>query len=187
MPLTRTDFQQLADARAAEAEALIMARLWDGAYYLAGYAVECALKACVAKLTQAEEFPDKERAFKAFSHKVEDLLELAKLKKERDDAIAADPTRTCKRYWDAVREWNEAARYARWNEAQARDLWVAITDPTHGVLPWVKSRWRASASSTAGKKSSARRSAAVSSSRGRAGQKPRTTAGRTCTSSARTC
>ena len=54
MPLTRSDFQQLADVRAAEAAALLAAGRWDGAYYLAGYAVECALKACVAKLTKAD-------------------------------------------------------------------------------------------------------------------------------------
>jgi hypothetical protein len=47
VPLTRTDLQQLADARIAEANALLAAGLWDGAYYLAGYAVECALKACI--------------------------------------------------------------------------------------------------------------------------------------------
>ncbi len=95
----------------------------------------------MAKLTVAEEFPDKERAFKAFSHKVEDLLDLAKLKKQRDDDVNADPTGTYRNNWKVVREWTEAARYARWNEAEARELWAAITDPTFGVLPWVKSRW----------------------------------------------
>lgn len=45
MPLSRSDFQRLADVRIAEAKVLLDAGMWDGAYYLAGYAVECALKA----------------------------------------------------------------------------------------------------------------------------------------------
>jgi len=40
---------------------LLRLGLFDGAYYLAGYAVECALKACIAKGTQRFEFPDKRK------------------------------------------------------------------------------------------------------------------------------
>jgi hypothetical protein len=63
------DFQRLAKLRAAEAGALVRSRKEIGAYYLAGYAVECALKACVAKATKRHEFPpvlpqlEMERAF----------------------------------------------------------------------------------------------------------------------------
>jgi HEPN domain-containing protein len=57
----RRDFQQLSRIRAREAEALLKLGLSDGAYYLAGYAVECALKACIAKGTRRYEFPDKKR------------------------------------------------------------------------------------------------------------------------------
>ena len=69
MRLTRRDFQRLAKLRAAEAGALVRSRKEIGAYYLAGYAVECALKACVAKATKRHEFPpvlpqlEMERAF----------------------------------------------------------------------------------------------------------------------------
>lgn len=47
--MNRSDFQDLAQIRLAEAAALLQAERFDGAYYLAGYAVECALKACIAK------------------------------------------------------------------------------------------------------------------------------------------
>jgi HEPN domain-containing protein len=50
--MNREDFQQLAESRLKEARALLTAELPDGAYYLAGYAIECALKACIAKRTQ---------------------------------------------------------------------------------------------------------------------------------------
>src|SRR5204863_304605 len=55
--VNRTEFQQLAEVRIKEAEALLAAGLWDGAYYLAGYAVECGLNACIANLFKAETFP----------------------------------------------------------------------------------------------------------------------------------
>jgi HEPN domain-containing protein len=139
VPLTRTDFQQLADIRAAEATALLAAGCWDGAYYLAGYAVECALKACVAKLTVAEEFPDKERAYKAFTHDIEQLVKLAQLKDVRDTDAKADPE--FRGNWNLVKDWAEDSRYARWTEQQARAIHSAVTDPAHGVLPWIKRQW----------------------------------------------
>ena len=58
--MNRTDFQKLAEERIAEAKILLDAGKWSGAYYLAGYAVECALKACIAKMTKSEDFPDKD-------------------------------------------------------------------------------------------------------------------------------
>jgi len=42
--VNRKDLQNLARMRLAEANALLTAGLPDGAYYLAGYAVECALR-----------------------------------------------------------------------------------------------------------------------------------------------
>ena len=57
--MNRADLQRLARERIADAKVLLRARRWSAAYYLSGYAVECAIKACIARLTRAEEFPDK--------------------------------------------------------------------------------------------------------------------------------
>jgi HEPN domain-containing protein len=57
--MDRKDLRALSRVRLSEARALFKAGLPDGAYYLAGYAVECALKACIAKETQRYEFPEK--------------------------------------------------------------------------------------------------------------------------------
>ncbi len=43
--MNRAELQRLAKDRLLDAKALFAARRWSGAYYLAGYAVECALKA----------------------------------------------------------------------------------------------------------------------------------------------
>jgi len=42
--VTKAEFQELAEQRLAEAKALLDQGQWDGAYYLAGYAVELALE-----------------------------------------------------------------------------------------------------------------------------------------------
>lgn len=49
--LDRKELQELSRIRLTEAKGLLALGLWDGAYYLAGYAVECALKAYIAKQT----------------------------------------------------------------------------------------------------------------------------------------
>jgi HEPN domain-containing protein len=54
----RSDFQELAALRLKEARLLLKANCPEGAYYLAGYAAECALKACIARRTERFEFPD---------------------------------------------------------------------------------------------------------------------------------
>jgi len=59
--MDRRALQELSRVRLKEARALAAVGLFDGSYYLAGYAVECALKACIAKGTRRFEFPDKKK------------------------------------------------------------------------------------------------------------------------------
>jgi hypothetical protein len=54
---TRRDFQVLAEMRAQEAGVLAKNGNEEGAYYLGGIAIECALKACIAKRTKRHDFP----------------------------------------------------------------------------------------------------------------------------------
>jgi hypothetical protein len=146
MPPTRTDvltadlLRQLTDAREADALALLERDRWWGAYYLAGYAVECALKVCIAKQTVAEEFPDKKRAQDAFTHDLADLLNLAglsaELKAETDSNVVFEAN------WRLVRGWKETARYStKKTETDAKEFIRAVTDTTNGVLPWIRARW----------------------------------------------
>jgi HEPN domain-containing protein len=50
--MNRADLQSLSNLRLADARALLSAGRFAAAYYLAGYAVECALKACIARAVQ---------------------------------------------------------------------------------------------------------------------------------------
>jgi HEPN domain-containing protein len=133
------ELQRLANERISDAKVLLAARHWSGAYYLAGYAVECALKACIAKLMKPEVFPDRTFAQNCWTHYLPQLLGLAGLKNDFDAAMQADRELTDN--WDTVKEWKEDSRYARNTKADAEALYEAIADKKHGVLPWLKRRW----------------------------------------------
>lgn len=137
--MNREQLQRLAQERAEDAQALLAAGRWSGAYYLAGYSVECALKACVAKLTNQYDFPDKDRASKCYTHNLENLVEIAGLRKTRDEDGTANPTRLVN--WVLLKRWNEQSRYQVWDEREARSLVSAVTDTLNGVLPWITARW----------------------------------------------
>jgi HEPN domain-containing protein len=107
--LKRKDLQKLAALRLKEARILLDHRCWEGAYYLAGYSVECALKACLAKRTERHEFPDKEQVLKQHTHNLDVLVNLAKLEKERDALIGMNLE--FDRNWKVVRKWSERSRY----------------------------------------------------------------------------
>ncbi len=136
--MNRADLQGLAKERISDARVLA-ARHWSAAYYLAGYAVECALKACITKLAKPEEFPDRTFAEKCWTHNLPQLLALADLKADFDAAMQADSD--LRDNWDIVKEWNESGRYARKTRADAEDLYEPITNHKHGVFSWLKPRW----------------------------------------------
>jgi HEPN domain-containing protein len=137
--VNRAELQRLAKERMIDARVLLAARHWSAAYYLAGYAVECALKACIARLMKSEEFPDRNFAEKCWTHNLPQLFSLAGLKADFDAAAQTDPDLLDN--WDVVKDWNESSRYARLTKAKAEELYEAITNKKHGVLSWIKLRW----------------------------------------------
>ena len=79
--LPKKQLEQLADVRANEAKTLFNAGLFSGAYYLAGYALEFALKARIAKNFQADAIPEKSYVQDIFTHDLKKLMGLAALKR----------------------------------------------------------------------------------------------------------
>jgi HEPN domain-containing protein len=136
--MNRIDFQVISEIRLRESRALLTAGFSEGAYYLAGYAVECALKACIAKRTQEHDFPEKDSK-DFYSHDLEKLLGFAKLSIELDQAVRATPA--IKTNWTIVQSWSERSRYERKTAQDASDLLKAIEDQAGGILPWVRKRW----------------------------------------------
>jgi HEPN domain len=138
--VTKAEFQELAELRLAEAKVLLDQGQWDGAYYLAGYAVELALKACIIKtLLATDAFPAKDFSKDCYTHAVERLVVLAKLDGARKTATAADPDLSTN--WGLAKDWSEEKRYHRIEKTDAEALYTAIADDVHGVLPWIKTQW----------------------------------------------
>ena len=137
--MDRRDFQELSKVRLKEATALLKLGLFDGAYYLAGYAVECALKACIAKRTQRYEFPDRKRAESSHSHSLRDLIRVAGLEEARRERADQDPD--FRRSWEIVESWSEQSRYSRNIPESAQVLLAAVGERRHGVISWIKLQW----------------------------------------------
>jgi HEPN domain-containing protein len=138
--VNRRDFQSLTRVRLVEAKHLLDAGLYDGAYYLAGYAVECALKACIAGQTQIHDFPPKPAEVRGmYTHNLRELVISAGLREDLEDAI--NGCKVFERYWYTVRDWSEETRYVRTAGPAAVGLYTAITDRQHGVLRWLRRHW----------------------------------------------
>lgn len=119
---------------------MLAQELYEGAYYLTGYAVECALKAVIAKETKEHDFPDKAFAARCFTHDLTDLMGVAGLKQKLKEQEAADPDFELN--WAVVKDWSEQYRYEPTIEkTKATDLYAAITNETSGILKWIKAYW----------------------------------------------
>lgn len=137
----RALFQQLARLRLDEAKLLFQHKLACGAYYLAGYAIECALKARIAAQFRGNEIPDKTLVNKVYTHDLPDLLRLAGLEADLDSARRADSD--LDRRWSIVKNWSEQARYGIWTEPQAAAIIDAVdgTAGHGGLFQWLSARW----------------------------------------------
>ena len=137
--MNRIGFQEIAELRLNESKALLAAGFPEGAYYLAGYAVECALKSCIAKKTREHDFPDKKLVIDSHTHDLAKLLQLAELKIDLDSAMQGNSAMQSS--WDAIQDWSETSRYERKNPQETSDLLKAIEDQQGGLLPWIRLRW----------------------------------------------
>jgi len=134
--MNRTILHKLAGMRIEEARILLGAKQYSGANYLAGYAVECGLKAVIAKKTKRHSFPDKKFVDQCYTHNLDQLVGQADLK----DALKTADKRI-QRNWGIVKDWSEQTRYEKKPRALAKALYDAITDANWGILPWIRSNW----------------------------------------------
>jgi hypothetical protein len=137
--MNRADLQRLSNIRIRESKVLFGAGEYSGAYYLAGYAVECGLKACFAKSVKRYDFPDKNRAGKIFIHRLAELARLANL--DTDLATAMSANSKLGGSWLLVCNWTEDSRYFSWTKNEAEAIINAVAGKSDGVLPWIKRRW----------------------------------------------
>lgn len=137
--MDRRQLQQLSRIRLQETQVLLQASQWDGAYYLCGYSVECALKACIAKHVRRYDFPDRDLASQSYTHNLSQLVRVAGLELQLQAEVASSPALAVN--WSIVKEWSERSRYERHQAEEARRLYAAIADRKNGVLQWIRRHW----------------------------------------------
>jgi HEPN domain-containing protein len=136
----RTTFQDIANIRLEEAKTLLDHGKYSGAYYLSGYVIECALKACIAKDTREYDFPPKRGIVdKIYSHDLNQLLSHSSLKALHTQEIVSN--RQLEVNWAIVINWSEESRYEKHEQREAEELFNAVSDINGGVFEWIKQHW----------------------------------------------
>lgn len=118
---------------------LLHAGRYSAAYYLAGYAVELGIKARIAGVFQADIIPEKSFVNAVYSHKLDELVGLAGIKRQLQDDMGRDPVLSAA--WGIASKWNETSRYEMWDQFAAASMLQAVGDGNHGVLQWLKKHW----------------------------------------------
>jgi HEPN domain-containing protein len=137
--MNRSDFQKLTRLRLREAKVLLNNRHYEGAYYLIGYAVECAFKACIAKQTKLYDFPIRDSK-SIYTHNLTALLGFAGLQDKHSKRSKKDAAFDLN--WSIVKEWKEDARYSlEITKDKAEALYSAVVSRKDGILPWLQRWW----------------------------------------------
>ena len=107
--IEQTELRSLAEIRLQEAACLLHADLPCGAYYLAGLAIELAIKACIAGKFPARTMPDKKFVDSVYSHELGKLFALTDL----EPALKAEKQahQEFNANWEIVLRWNINRRY----------------------------------------------------------------------------
>lgn len=161
--MKRSDLQRLADLRVDEATSLLRSGYPDGAYYLAGYAIEAAIKAIVAIQFEHHTVPDRRLVEDFHKHDFKTLLRLARIDRELENSCKKDQDFNSN--WSIIEGWSINARYSvnrqirlpepedvpgglslrlldeKIEASEAHALINAIADENKGVLPWLKRFW----------------------------------------------
>lgn len=137
--MNRSILRKLARTRLREAKTLLINGNYDGAYYLAGYAIECALKACIARKINKYDFPDKQLVNQSYSHDFLSLIKVAGLSAVHQQIVNQNNNFSAK--WNVVKDWNETSRYEFHNKQKAKDIYNSIVSRNNGVLRWIKQYW----------------------------------------------
>ncbi len=135
---SRTGFQQLARLRLHEAEVLLDAGFHEGAVYLSGYAIECALKARVCTLLGVKDYPEGKLKPVYGVHDLSQLLLLAGL----GSSLEVESARL-RGNWRTVSTWHPEWRYnvGVLSTPGAIEFLDAVRDTQHGVLAWISKSW----------------------------------------------
>lgn len=143
---TSLELKSLADERISEAEILSANAKHEGVFYLAGYAIEFALKAVICNRLDSEIFDKQvhsdrkgisQKAMNAFmTHNLKDLLTLAGLKRQLEIDRLIDGSLAGA--WSDVSNWNEQRRY---DSGCSGVIACEFLSNSKIILIWIKQHW----------------------------------------------
>lgn len=126
--------------RLEEAELLYSNKFFQGAYYLAGYAVELGLKAVACQKLGVEIFEKRKvpgHIAKSFMiHDLPDLIILSGLSRELYFLTQNDPVFA--KNWSKVVDWSEQCRY---NSGCRPYLAKQFINSVKKVMVWISQHW----------------------------------------------
>jgi hypothetical protein len=107
---------------------------------LTGLAVECALKACLARAVKEHDYPDKRFVNGMYQHNLQNLIGLdAALLAALQGETAGDSRLEAN--WNTVKDWDDEKRYDVVDEQEAKGLYDATAEAGSGVMAWIRGRW----------------------------------------------
>ena len=123
-----------------DAHILFAKKRYASAYYIAGYAVECAIKVCIAEQFKRNTIPDKKIVNATYTHDFERLLKTAGIFDDLKRDIGINNNLFAN--WNVVKDWGPEVRYSvSLPRLSVRDLIDAIESQQDGVLQWLKRHW----------------------------------------------
>lgn len=140
----KVEWQELSECRLRDAEVLLENKRYAAAYYLAGYGVECALKARVASLMREGDFPPKPKFVREelYTHSLVKLLVASDLLPVFEEKFKSNPS--FEDQWKAVQDWSEESRYEDHDERTATE----ILNSAKEVVKCIERYWESERSKT---------------------------------------
>lgn len=146
------DFKEISQARLKTVAILLDARDWDGASYMMGYVLECALKAVICKTLHLVSYPENTRNDKIdgyfMTHKFDQLLIPSGMEdvfstRGKPDAFRSwsDFTKEYPGDWPGMRY--DRQRLKQFDEAKVRKLYNDLVGEPDGILATIEKekRW----------------------------------------------
>jgi hypothetical protein len=135
-----TDIRQLADLRIEEADNLNKVGFPDGAFYLAGYAVELYLKAKICENLNLPTFyaqyaPKTDLAKTFLIHNLDRLLLLSGLLPKFEAEKISDPV--FRGHWLNIESWSEKCRYDEQGTHISKET-MAFIESVKFITQWIK-------------------------------------------------
>jgi hypothetical protein len=138
--MNRNDLQEISKLRLKEGRLLLDNGFYSGAYYLLGYSIECAIKACIAKKVKKYDFPEKDLALRSYEHDLTTLLKTAGLWQRLTHDMNVNPL--LEGNWANVKDWSVTTRYISNIAAnKAKDFYTSYAVRKHGIYSWIKKFW----------------------------------------------